>query len=220
MLARVALTLARVFYRLRTQNISNIPSRGAAVIAFNHAAPIVDALTVAVILLQRPDCVMFAGRGLPTGRFLSRLAAKPHNSKTDQVRLSAYKARAMSAGELLKAHRFLREGRAVALAAEGELSWDGRLQYPLAPGAAWMALKANAPVVAVVSHGGYDIMPRWANRPRLFGRVTIRASAPFCVGDGPVELIARPAIDAASDRIFEEMSQTIRLASGHLAQES
>jgi 1-acyl-sn-glycerol-3-phosphate acyltransferase len=120
--------------------------------------------------------------------------------------LSAYKARGFSAGELLKALRFLKEGRPIALAAEGEITWDGRLQHPLAPGAAWMALRAHVPVVPVISVGGYDIMPRWARFPKLTGRVIVRAGMPFYVGDEPPDRVTPEMVSAASETIYHEMA--------------
>ena len=57
----------------------------------------------------------------------------------------------------MQARGVLQQGGAIMITAEGEWTWDGRLQDPLAPGASWLALRTGAPVVPVVSAGGYDV---------------------------------------------------------------
>ena len=120
--------------------------------------------------------------------------------------LSAVKAQGLSGVELLKALKILKSGKPIALAAEGEISWDGKLQYPLAPGAAWMALRANVPVIACVSIGGYDVMPRWSKLPKLFGRVTIKVGKPFYVHDEPITKLTDELMTKAGDKIYNEMA--------------
>jgi len=210
MFMRAYLFLGRVLYRLKLEGLENIPPEGGCVIVYNHAAPIVDGMTGLVIIRQRPECGAFGGAGLKMGGFLGRLRPNASLNEGKITFLAANKARGLSGGELLTALNLLKEGKAVSLAAEGELTWDGNLQYPLAPGAAWMALRAQVPVVAVVSVGGYDIMPRWAGLPRLTGRVTIRAGKPFYVHDGPVTRVTPELIAAASDRIYNEMLALIK----------
>lgn len=203
------LLAGRLLYHLQVEDIQNIPAAGACVIAFNHAAPIIDGMVGAVLLRRRPDSFTFGGRGLPMeGRLGQRLARRRQAGRELPI-LGAYKARGLSAGELLKALHLLQAGRAVALAAEGELTWDGQLQHPLAPGAAWMALRAHAPVVALVSKGGYDIMPRWARLPKLSGRVSLRAGRPFYVSSQPAAQVTDEMIAAASQRIYDEMAALI-----------
>jgi 1-acyl-sn-glycerol-3-phosphate acyltransferase len=163
----------------------------------------------AAILTQRPDSGTFGGQGLPRGGAIAKFMSNSPKEGTDRKVsfLSAIKARGLSGIELLKALKVLKDGRSISLAAEGELSWDGKLQYPLAPGAAWMALRAHVPVVAVVSVGGYDIMPRWARLPKLTGKVTIRAGEPFYVKDGPVSRLTEEDLTAARDLIYNKMAE-------------
>jgi 1-acyl-sn-glycerol-3-phosphate acyltransferase len=205
-LIRLALLAGRLLYRLKIEDVDNIPSQGACVIAFNHAAPIVDSLTGLVIFQRRPDTWGFGGRGIPLAGPLGRFLGRRSKSGKELPILGAYKARGLSAPELLRALDLLKEGRPIALAAEGELTWDGQLQHPLAPGTAWMALRAHVPVVAIVSKGGYDIMPRWARFPKLTGRVTIRAGRPFYVSDGPANRVTPEMVEAASQRVYDEMA--------------
>ena len=201
---KLYLLAGRIFYRLKVEEVENIPAAGGCVVACNLVAPIVDGLTGAVVLLRRPDTFAFGGRGLPAVGLLGKVLGGQRKEGKELPILAAYKARGISAGELLKALTLLREGKPIALAAEGELTWDGQLQYPLAPGAAWKSLRAHVPVVPVVSKGGYDIMPRWARLPKLTGRVTIRAGKPFYVSDGPATRVTNEMIAAAGRRIYDE----------------
>jgi 1-acyl-sn-glycerol-3-phosphate acyltransferase len=200
-LLKLYLLAGRLLYRLKIEDVENIPAQGACVIAFNHVAPIVDGLTGAVFLLRRPDTFSFGGRGLPMGGPVGRFIARRRQAGKELPLLDAYKARGLSAGELLKALALMQEGRPIALAAEGELTWDGQLQHPLAPGTAWLALRGHVQVVPVLSKGGYDIMPRWARLPKLTGQVMIRAGRPFYVCDEPMKRVSDEAIAAASQRI-------------------
>jgi 1-acyl-sn-glycerol-3-phosphate acyltransferase len=205
LLTRLFLFGARAFYRLRVRGIENLPEEGACVITFNHVAPIVDGTIGLVVMQRRPDAVPFGGHALSVDSPLRRLMARFRSSDGTGM-LRAYKARGLSAGELLKALTLLDEGRPITLAAEGELTWDGQLQYPLAPGAAWMALRACVPVVAVVSKGGYDIMPRWGGLPKPTGHLSIRVGRPFYVSDEPAKRVDHEMVAAASQRIYDEMT--------------
>jgi 1-acyl-sn-glycerol-3-phosphate acyltransferase len=205
---RLYLLWARIFYRLKIDGSENLPKEGGLVIVFNHIAPIIDGITAGIIFFARPDAASFGGAALPRGGLLGRFITRQRSSQSSFY-LSAVKARGLSGMELVKALDFLKSGRAIALAAEGEISWDGNLQYPLAPGAAWMALRANVPVIACVSIGGYDVMPRWSRVPRLFGKVRIRVGEPFRVSDSPITKLSDELLNEANDKIYQEMKTLI-----------
>lgn len=206
---KIFLLYAKIFYRLKIEGEDNLPKEGPLIIVFNHIAPIIDSLTGGIAMQRRPDSAIFGGAALPMGGFLGKIFSGGglHGGKI--VFLSAIKGYGLSGGELLKALKILKEGKAVSLAAEGEISWDGKLQYPLAPGAAWMALRAHAPVVAIISSGGYDVMPRWAKFPKLTGKVTIRVGKPFYACDEPVTKLTDQLLTDANDRIYQEMASLI-----------
>jgi 1-acyl-sn-glycerol-3-phosphate acyltransferase len=199
---------ARIFWRLKIEGIENFPKEGGLVIVFNHIAPAIDGITGGIAMQSRQDVAVFGGAALPRGGLLAKFTSSRETGE-DTYFLSAVKAQGMSGIELFKALNILKEGRAVALAAEGEISWDGELQYPLAPGAAWMALRGHVPVIACCSIGGYDVMPRWAKLPRLFGKVTIRIGKPFYVRDEPITQLTEELLTEANDRIFNEMAAVI-----------
>lgn len=204
---RSLLLAGRVLYRLRIEGAEHLPTTGACLFAFNHVAQVVDLMVNVLIRTYRPDVYLFGLHGFagenPLARFLQLMGS--HDAE-EQV-LSAYKARGLSAGELVCALRLLQAGKSVAVAAEGEFTWHGRLQHPLMPGAAWLALRSSAPVVPVVSSGGYDIQPRWwMERIHLTGRVTIRVGPPLLLTASPVARPDAELLAAANQQLWEAMA--------------
>lgn len=201
--------VGRTLYHLKMYDLEKIPAQGACVIVWNHVSMFADSFTIGAFMAQRPDSIAFMGSRLASQQ-KRRQAKKPRKS-VQSTALAAYKARGLSAGELLKALKYLQEGRAITIAPEGEMSWDGRLQHPLTPGAAWMALRGHVPVVPVVQFGGYDIHPRWKSLPYLTGRITIRTGDPFYLHDTPQKQITDERIRDASQRIYDEMAALLAL---------
>jgi 1-acyl-sn-glycerol-3-phosphate acyltransferase len=204
---RSLLLAGRILYRLRIEGEERIPATGACLLAFNHVAQPVDLMTNVLIRCHRPDAYLFGLHGFQGENPLAQFLGLVGGQDAEQQVLRAYKARGLSAGELLRALRLLQAGAAIALAAEGEFTWDGRLQHPLAPGAAWLALRSGAPVVPVVSTGGYDIQPRWQlDRLRLTGRVMIRVGPPLTLGETPMRRLDDTVLAAANERLWQAMA--------------
>jgi 1-acyl-sn-glycerol-3-phosphate acyltransferase len=118
--------------------------------------------------------------------------------------LPAFKVRGLSAGSLFEAYKLLQQGKIFFTGPEGEIAWDGRLQ-PLRPGAAWLALRARAPLVVMVLAGGYDICPRWARRPHVTGRLVLRVGKPFYLCDAPHQRVTEEMLHDANLKIRAEM---------------
>ncbi|MBN1660181.1 MAG: 1-acyl-sn-glycerol-3-phosphate acyltransferase [Anaerolineae bacterium] len=204
---RALLLAGRVLYRLRIEGAEHLPSTGACILVFNHVAQVVDLMVNVLIRTRRPDVYLFGLHGFAGENPLAHFLQLMDNHDAQAQVLRAYKARGVSAGELVRALHLLQAGQAVALAAEGEFTWDGRLQHPLAPGAAWLALRSGAPLVPVVSSGGYDIQPRWwMKRMRLTGKVTIRAGEPLLLAETPIHRLDDALLAAANQRLWEVMS--------------
>lgn len=201
--------IGQTLYHLKIYDLEKIPSQGACVIVWNHVSMFADSFTIGAFMQQRPDSIAFMGSRLASQQ--KRRQAKKQGKGEQATALAAYKARGLSAGELLKALKYLQDGQAITIAPEGEMSWDGRLQHPLTPGAAWMALRGHVPVVPVVQFGGYDIHPRWKALPYLTGRITIRAGDPFIIHDTPQKQITEELIRDASQRIYDEMAALLAL---------
>jgi 1-acyl-sn-glycerol-3-phosphate acyltransferase len=208
--------VARLLGGWRVVGEAGIPNQGACIFPFNHVTPAADLVVNTLIRQHRPQLHIFAEQGLagenPLAFFLNRLG----EHDTEARLLRAYKAKGLAAGELLAAYRIVCAGGAVSIAAEGEMTWDGRLQHPLMPGAAWLALRTAAPVVPVVSVGGYDVQPRWQmDRLRLPTRGVTRVGQPIYLSETPQQRPDCEAVAAANQRLWEAMAAL--LAEGYTA---
>jgi 1-acyl-sn-glycerol-3-phosphate acyltransferase len=82
--------------------------------------------------------------------------------------------------------RLLQRGQGVGVFAEGERSWDGKMQ-PLRGGTVRLLLKAGVPVIPCGLVGTYEVLPRWGHMNWFkvgLGRdpVTIRYGEPMHFG--------------------------------------
>lgn len=203
---RLLLLAGRALARLKIEGAERIPTEGPCLFAFNHASQPADLLLNLVIRRRRPEVHVFAAQALQGQNPLAAFLARVGDADAEARLLRAYKAKGLSGGELVRAYRILGAGGAVAIAAEGELTWDGRLQHPLAPGAAWLALRSGAPVVPIVSVGGYDLQPRWQmERLCLPGRLTIRVGPPLILGQAPPGQPDSQLLTAANQRLWEAL---------------
>ncbi|MBN1954277.1 MAG: 1-acyl-sn-glycerol-3-phosphate acyltransferase [Anaerolineae bacterium] len=207
---RMLFIAGRLLYRLRVEGADNIPAKGACLFPFNHVSQPADLLVNALVRRRRPDLYAFGWQGLRGENPLVHFLAALGEPEPERRLLRAYKMRALSAGELLRALRLVQNGAALSIAAEGEITWDGRLQYPLAPGTAWLALRSGAPLVPVVSSGGYDLQPRWQmEHIRLSGRLTIRVGQAFTLCDAPIDRLSDDVLHAANERLWQVMAELL-----------
>jgi len=205
--------LARALYHLRIEGAERIPTGGACLFPFNHVSQPADLLVNALIRRKRPDVRIFGWQGWEGENPLEHFLAGVGEPDPENRVLRAIKAQGLSAGELLRARTLLLQGGAIALAAEGEISWDGRLQHPLAPGAVWLALRTGAPLVPVVSSGGYDLQPRWQmERIRWSGRLVIRVGEPLRLCETPVRDLQEGVLEAANERLWQAMAGNMNRA--------
>ena len=208
---RAHFALGRVLYRLSIEGEEHIPRDGPCLFSTNHVALAADAFVYLTIRRHRPGAYFFGWQTLrgenPLVTFLRRFGEEDFETRM----LQAYKAHGLSAVELLRAFQIVENGGAVALAAEGEITWDGGLQHPLAPGTAWLALRTGAPVVPIVSIGGYDVQPRWRlDKVRLSGRISIRVGQPYHLCEEPLSHVPDDVLDAANHRVWKAMDALIR----------
>ena len=108
----------------------------------------------------------------------------------------------------------IRSGERVAWGGEGRLSGiDGIGRFKV--GASLIAIRAQAPVIPVVFHGGHHTMPLGAVRARP-GTIRIRFGEPISTA-GLHEDDARPFADRLQSRLsemYEEAGKTTELQSG------
>ncbi len=200
------LRLAGLFYRLRVEGQEHIPLQGAVIFAINHASPVADGLAYLVVQRNRPQVFLF-DMYLVKDQIAGLFGALGLDG-FDLRQLFASQRQGLSAAGLLGARQELLRGGAVAIFPEGELTWDGRLQSPLRRGAAWLALNTAAPVLPVVSRGGYDIQPLWdIEKIRLTGRMSIRFGQPVHLTEGPLSNISTETLQSASARLWQTMDE-------------
>ncbi len=203
------LSLARIFYRLRVEGDENIPRQGGCLVAFNHVSTMADALLFLVVHRRRPDASLFVYNlsSVVIGDLLQAMGLP----QAQEHILRAYDRQPMSVAGLLRARQTLLEGGCVAVTPEGEITWDGRLQSPLAPGAAWLALRSGVPVIPVVSLGGYDVQPLWQlEKTRLTGRICIRVGQPLVFSAQPLERVTDAQVQEASQRLWQALAALLK----------
>ncbi len=88
----------------------------------------------------------------------------------------------VSRSTLEECHRLLGEGWCLLIYPEGGRSADGEMA-PFKPGAAWIARRADVPVVPVHLDGVHRVLPKGRSWPRRHP-VTVRIGAPLRAGDG------------------------------------
>jgi 1-acyl-sn-glycerol-3-phosphate acyltransferase len=205
---RLLLNLARIFYQLQVEEDALIPASGGCLVAFNHVSEITEALVYLVIHRRRPDVFLFSASH--TGEIISGLAEALGLAEVSEHLLFTDKRRTPSVNGLLRARQMLLDGGCVAIAPEGDLTWDGRLQSPLAPGAAWLAMHTAVPIIPIVSTGGYDVQPVWQREKiRLTGKICIRAGQPLVLCEHPLERVTEVQLETASQRLWQALADLL-----------
>jgi len=200
--------LGRLLYGFRVEGRENLPPSGPYIIVSNEIGPMGTtfvAVTVARLVLSGAikELVGFGAEDIWWTQ--KRLADMYTRSGAQPVS----PGQGQSAATLLVALQALRQGKVVAMNPEGDMTWDGRL-VPLQPGVAWLSLRSGAPIVPIVStQGGYDIWPKWADRPYLTGRCLVRIGSPFTLADAPQSRVTEEMTHQGMQRIWDEMTRLI-----------
>jgi 1-acyl-sn-glycerol-3-phosphate acyltransferase len=156
----------RIFTRLKTKGLENIPQRGPLLVAFNHLAHL-DAALVLPFLPQPVEGIALEDLyHVPvTGQLLRLYGTIPvHRDQFDR-------------DVIRRALQALAEGKILALAPEARMSLTGALERAR-QGAAYLALRSGAPVLPVAITGTETVPSdlKRLRRPRLtvtFGEVII-----------------------------------------------
>jgi len=212
----VARLWLNLFYRLKVEGLQNLPLEGPCLLTPSHLGKLLADLTVFVIILPKRIPVVFSPTNIgdsTTGQFRAAgrrtrglfggsagLMHMVPGSKLDNLNES------MPSAESLV--RILTDGEMVLLYPEGEVGWHGRLS-PARPLAAWIALQSGAPIVPCAIDGAYDLWPRWADRPQLRGRLTIRFGQPYHLPPVTVDLDEAQQLEQAGARIMDEIQQLL-----------
>lgn len=160
-LIRFAYHMTRIFTRLRYEGQENIPKEGHYVLAANHVT-YVDGMWI-FCGLPREDylnCCAMVGADLVTdhglmGQIITLCArAVPVDRHGNPIR------------GLIRVKNAVQAGCNMLIHPEGTRSDTGRL-VPMLSGAAYVAMKAQVPMVPIYIEGGYDLWPRQRRLPKL-----------------------------------------------------
>jgi 1-acyl-sn-glycerol-3-phosphate acyltransferase len=155
--------------RVRIVGADSVPTTGGVLLVLNHRS-LLDA-AVSQIACPRPVRAMTKStefRRPLVARLLTLVGAFP---------VRRYRVDPQAVRTVL---RCLARGEVVAIYAEGERSWDGRLQ-PFRRGTLRLLLGAGAPIVPCALEGTYEAWPRWSRRIAR-ANVTVRFGQPFSLG--------------------------------------
>jgi 1-acyl-sn-glycerol-3-phosphate acyltransferase len=162
---RVSAPYCRVVYKLRAQQLDNVPAAGPVILAPNHFSAM-DHWFVGVLLARHVRFMaksqLFKGPFLKW--FLSHMGAFP-------VRRGQHDEEA-----IVTTLALLRRGEAVVMYPEGGRSRSGQIGTRARPGLGRLALATGTPIVPVAIHGS-EKARNW--RRLEFPAVTVRYGGPI-----------------------------------------
>jgi len=156
---RMIYLVLKVFFRLKTEGLENLPREGPFMICPNHLSYIDPFVVMAPLPFRILKRVFFVGAAEFFTSPIMRLVARMAN--IFPVDPDAHLLRAMKVGAF-----GLRSGRILCIFPEGARSFDGKLG-PFKKGAAILGREIGVPIVPVAIHGAYDVWARDSRRIRL-----------------------------------------------------
>ncbi len=158
----------KIIARVEMSGYGNVPKTGGAIVVTNHIGRL-DAL-LGVILADRDDFILMVAekyKKVPFWRWAGR--------KVDAVWLDRYEADFQTLRIVLKR---LKQGQILGMAPEGTRSETETLAQGK-PGAAYLASKANVPIIAVGLKGTEDRVVKYRLRHLRRLDITINIGEPF-----------------------------------------
>jgi 1-acyl-sn-glycerol-3-phosphate acyltransferase len=168
LLRTVGRFLVRCIARIQILNPERLPATGACIVVTNHLGRL-DAI-LAIMLANREDLVVFIAEKYQRSA-IWRYAVR----KLDAVWLNRFEADFHAMRTVLKR---LQQGEMLGMAPEGTRSQSGALAEGK-PGAAYLAIKANAPLIPVAITGTEDRVVLARLRRLRRADITIRVGEPF-----------------------------------------
>lgn len=159
LIRETALLILRLFYRMRSVDVTNIPREGAVLIIANHQSFFDPPIVSSVIRHRHTD---FLARG---GLF----KFKPFGWTIRQLNSTPINQGAGDAGAMKETLRKLGEGKMMLVFPEGSRTHDGNMQE-FQRGVAVLLKRAHCQVVPVGIAGAFDAWPRTRRFPKLFAR--------------------------------------------------
>lgn len=159
--------ILRVIAQVRIQGYEHLPASGAAIVVTNHVGRL-DAM-LGVVLAERDDLILFVAEKYQKYAFWRWWVRM-----VDGIWLNRYEADLQA---MRQAYRRLLQGELMGIAPEGTRSPTGVLAHGK-PGAAYLASRANVPVVPVALLGTEDrvVVQRFKRLQRLRIDITIGES--------------------------------------------
>jgi 1-acyl-sn-glycerol-3-phosphate acyltransferase len=154
--------------RLTIEGLENLPESGAAILAANHLGRLDSPLIFC--LIHRTDVTGLVGDSYQKSPFFRPLVEAVHGIWIDR--------NGVDKQALRTARQYLQQGGMLGIAPEGTRSRDGSLMEAKT-GAAYLADKANVPVIPIAIWGTEDAIDKLfhMHRPYLF----VRIGQPFCL---------------------------------------
>jgi 1-acyl-sn-glycerol-3-phosphate acyltransferase len=172
----------RPYHRLEAEGLDNLPQRGPVLVVLNHAS-LVD-VPALMVLDPYPDTATVVKSSMfkmpVIGWILRQWGAIP----VDREGRDSKSIRGMLA--------VLRQGRALAIAAEGRRTRSGHLEA-INPVLARIAASAEVPIVPVGIAGSYRAMPPGAVLPRPI-KIRVKIGRPFRIERGTDAAVAAERI--------------------------
>jgi 1-acyl-sn-glycerol-3-phosphate acyltransferase len=157
---------AIIFWKFRVFGLENLPSKGGVLLASNHQS-VLDPVLVAMVL---PREMHFMAR-----RTLFRIPV----FRAIIVSYNAFAIERDSADVkgVKEAIRRLEAGNILLVFPEGTRTGDGSIGR-MKPGIGMLAERAAVPIVPVLIHGAYEVLPKGVRIPRL-GRISMVFGKPL-----------------------------------------
>nr|WP_221308482.1 lysophospholipid acyltransferase family protein [Nocardiopsis mwathae] len=163
---------------IRVTGAEHIPTEGPVILASNHLS-VLDPLVIGVAV-RRPVTFIAKRELFAEGNIAQRAFTRALRAIGQ---LSVDRRPGQSSQEAMdNSLRVLQEGAVFGIFPEGSRSPDGRL-YKGQTGLAWLALRADVPVVPVALVGTDRILPRGRRLPAIFRRVEVRCGPPVDLSD-------------------------------------
>jgi 1-acyl-sn-glycerol-3-phosphate acyltransferase len=195
-IARAFCLLAfRILYRARMEGRRRLPKDGPVVVVANHQS-YYDPILIGLLLRYRPFRTV-ARIGLFGSKRFSFLIRVLGAIPIDQDKSDTAAMRTAIAQ--------ISRGCVLVLFPEGSRTSDGHVA-PLMRGMTLILKRTRATVVPAAIEGAFDVWPHFNRRPRLTGRMRIRALEPI-----PYDDLMADGADAALDRL-RQILEDARLA--------
>jgi long-chain acyl-CoA synthetase len=150
--------ISKIFFRLKTEGVENIPAKGPYIIAPNHASYL-DAFVVVSGMPSEyfRDLYILGIQKYFTGRFGKAFAKLANVIPIDQ---EMYLNKALQMSSYV-----LRNGKSLLVFPEGGRSFDGQL-IEFKKGVGILSVELSLPVIPVYIKGSFEALPRTAVWPK------------------------------------------------------